>query len=351
MAENEDKHLTPVWIVYVDGKRLDTDHEGALQRITVDDKLNAIGTCLLEFDSSVTKVRDIGTFSFESKVSIHLGYKDECEQVFVGDVVSFEVVFNEYGHEQTFVKCCNCLYKLQNSYKAVSFESKKVSDVLKEIIENYSLKAEVDDFGAEKKYSVQSLITDYKYLMENAQKYGKTVYAYDGTVYIKDEVTILNDEIIMEWGKSLISFRGKESIENQISLSTFVGWNEETGEAITGTATVNDISVKVGGKKCWKDNSKGADGKWESTIMSSELFDNEDAKNVAKGFLLNSSFDYQTGICKTEGNYKVHPGMRVSVKYVGEKFSGEYIADRIIHRFSNGDAFTTEVFVKRNMTE
>ena len=36
----ENKHLTPVWIVYVDGKRLDTDHEGALERIVIDDKLN-----------------------------------------------------------------------------------------------------------------------------------------------------------------------------------------------------------------------------------------------------------------------------------------------------------------------
>lgn len=30
MADNN-KHLTPVWIVYVDGKRLDTEHEGALK--------------------------------------------------------------------------------------------------------------------------------------------------------------------------------------------------------------------------------------------------------------------------------------------------------------------------------
>jgi len=40
MAEDSNKHLTPVWIVYVEGKRLDTDHEGALERITVDDCLN-----------------------------------------------------------------------------------------------------------------------------------------------------------------------------------------------------------------------------------------------------------------------------------------------------------------------
>ena len=40
----ENKHLTPVWIVYVDGKRLDTDHEGALERIVIDDRSRNRGT-------------------------------------------------------------------------------------------------------------------------------------------------------------------------------------------------------------------------------------------------------------------------------------------------------------------
>ena len=47
----ENKHLTPVWIVYVDGERLDPMYEGALERIVIDDKLNGVGTGVLEFDS------------------------------------------------------------------------------------------------------------------------------------------------------------------------------------------------------------------------------------------------------------------------------------------------------------
>lgn len=130
--ENHNKHLTPVWIVYVDGKRLDTDHEGALKKIVVDDKLNDVGMATLLFDTSYTKVRQTGTFSLESEVSIHLGYKDDCEQVFVGDVTEFIPEFNEYGHEQLKVVCKNCLYKLQNAHRALSFESKLLSDVLME---------------------------------------------------------------------------------------------------------------------------------------------------------------------------------------------------------------------------
>ena len=81
------------------------------------------------------------------------------------------------------------------------------------------------------------------------------------------------------------------------------------------------------------------------------LHDNDDAKNRAIGKLLNRSFEYQTGVAKCEGNYKIHPGMRVNVKYVGEKFSGEYIANRVEHTFSTTGAFITTVYVKRNATE
>ena len=32
------RHLVPVWIVYVDGERLDPMYEGVLERIVVDDQ-------------------------------------------------------------------------------------------------------------------------------------------------------------------------------------------------------------------------------------------------------------------------------------------------------------------------
>lgn len=47
------KHLTPMWIVYVDGQRLDIAHEGALQRIVVDDRLNDVGLATLSAGESI----------------------------------------------------------------------------------------------------------------------------------------------------------------------------------------------------------------------------------------------------------------------------------------------------------
>lgn len=351
MSEDANKHLTPVWIVYVDGKRLDTDHEGALQRIYMNDALDAVGVCSLEFDTSMFKVADAGSILLGSEVAVHMGYKDDCDQVFVGDVTDFETQYDEYGHEQLVVTIKNCLYRLENSIRSQTYESKSPSDIINEILDSYSITGEIDSFGVSKNFTAQIQKSDYEYVMEFAKKYGKTVYAYDSKVYVKDEVTIADDDVILEWGKSLVSFRGHESLKNQLSSCTYIGWDVNACKGITGTAKISDLPLKIGGGKTWEDNSNVTGSDWECVMSADDLYDNDDAKNRAIGKLLNRSFEYQTGVAKCEGNYKIHPGMRVNVKYVGEKFSGEYIANRVEHTFSTTGAFITTVYVKRNATE
>ena len=85
-------------------------------------------------------------------------------------------------------------------------------------------------------------------------------------------------------------------------------------------------------------------------FSADDVYDSEDAKQRAEGYLQNRSMEYQTGEGKCEGNWRLVPGTRVTVKYVGEAFSGEYIAERVVHELSESRGFTTEVYVKRNMT-
>ena len=79
-------------------------------------------------------------------------------------------------------------------------------------------------------------------------------------------------------------------------------------------------------------------------FSADDVYDSEDAKQRAEGYLQNRSMEYQTG----EGNWRLVPGTRVTVKYVGESFSGEYIAERVVHELSESRGFTTEVYVARN---
>ena len=46
---SENKTLTPIWIVYADGARFPCKYDGALRKIRVFDKLNAVGIARLTF--------------------------------------------------------------------------------------------------------------------------------------------------------------------------------------------------------------------------------------------------------------------------------------------------------------
>lgn len=346
---DENKTLTPVWICYVDGKRLDTKHEGALKKIVVKDTLNGIGQCSLLFDTSAEKLLELGDLALESEVSVHLGYKDDVEEVFDGFITAFAPKFKEFGHEMVEVICSNAMVKFIHGKHYTSSENKTCSDVIKEIIENYSLTADVDSFGATFVFDNIHGLTDYEYIQSCCNKYGKDFYAYADKVYVKDSIEVRSDEVIFEWGKSLIEFYPCQNLENLYSEVNVVGWDSAKCEGITGNAKIADVPVKVGGSNDWTKSSKGGDGKWIHNIIDKSIFDNEDAKNIALGVLQKNSYNFMTATGKSEGTYKLIPGMRVNIKYVGKVFEGEYIAESVTHEFDITSGYTTSFSLKRNM--
>lgn len=347
---SENKHLTPVWIAYVDGKRLDTEHEGALKRVTINHRLNGVSTFSMLFDSSAVKIRDKGAITLESEISIHLGYKDDVSEIFKGEVTGFRALLQEYGTETLEVTGCNALHRLNHGARYRNFEEKTPGAMIKEILDSYSLKAEVDDFGPSYPFFAQQGQTDLDFVLKMAGTYGKDVFAHGTSVYVADEITVNSDEVIFEWGKSLVSFEAEEDLTRLVSDATHIGWDGMKNESFSGPAKLADISLKIGGSNDWTKVSKGGGGKWMASTVDSSLVDADDAKAAALGFLQRNSFLFARARGTAEGNHKLLPGMRVTVKMAGEAFSGEYVADAVSHQFDYRNGYRTEFSLKRNMS-
>ena len=347
MADDK-KHLVPMFIIYADGARLDTEHEGAVRRIRVSDRLDGIGRCVIEFGHPAAALLEKGAIVPESAVDVHLGYKDECGKVFGGEVTGLEYGYSEHCGEYLRVTVSGRLHRLRNAVRSMSYERKTAGGFVTEMLDRYGLKADVEDFGPEREVSVHHLESDWDVLIEHAKRYGRSVYEQDGTVYIKNEITVSQEDIVLEFGKSMISFRVKECLAAQISKCTYTGWNMTKAEEITGSAEVGEVPVKAGGGTSWSDEARILPGMWESVIDSQGVTDAEDARNRALGELQNASMEWQRAEVRCEGDHRIRPGMRVTLKYVGERFSGEYVAERVEHEFGI-DGFITEVHLRRNM--
>ena len=348
---SENKTLTPIWIVYADGARLPWKYEGALKKIRVSDRLSSIGTASLVFGMSALDFDNDDVFSEGSEVSVHLGYKDDVEEVFSGEVTGFAPRFGEYGAPQMEVQIETKLHRLDKGIRAKAFESKTTAQIIKEIITNHNLKAEVEEFGPKHNYTEQRNITDYDYITQLACKYGKAVWCQGNTVYVKTEITPSDDDVILEWGKSIISARAKTSMTKQLSAATCTGWSIMDCRGFAATATMKDIPLKIGGEYSWEDNSKGYDPKKIEQITTEEIIDEEDAAAVAKAYIQNRSFKFQSCDIKTKGNYHIKPGNRLTVKYIGKQSDGEYLIESVEHTLDIQEGFITRCHLIRNFCE
>ena len=119
-------------------------------------------------------------------------------------------------------------------------------------------------------------------------------------------------------------------------------------EGFTATATMKDVPLKIGGEYCWEDNARGYDPHKVTQINSADFTDEAEAMEIAKAVILKRSLQFQTCEAKTEGNYHIRPGNRITIKYLGKESDGEYLVSSVEHtiislRFRHGGEKTTNL--------
>ena len=69
---------------------------------------------------------------------------------------------------------------------------------------------------------------------------------------------------------------------------------------------------------------------------------------MARSVLLGRSLQFQSCEARTEGNSRIRPGNRLTVKYLGRHSDGEYLVYSVEHDFSVQDGYFTTCHLKRN---
>ena len=111
---------------------------------------------------------------------------------------------------------------------------------------------------------------------------------------------------------------------------------------------MKNVPLKIGGEYSWEDNAKGYASHKVWQLSSSSFTDEKDAMEVAKSVLLGRSLQFQSCEAKTEGNSRIRPGNRLTVKYLGRHSAGEYLVYSVEHSLSAQDGYFTTCHLKRN---
>lgn len=337
----------PTFIIYLDGTRLSVEQEGAVKQIIINDRMNVPSSCSIVLSDIEKMWMDDSSFDEGITISVHLGYKDDIDEVFNGEITGMDVQFRKGAGTTTVIKCLNTIHRLRSVKKHRIFSEMTDKDIFDEIASENELSLEIDEIGGEKLFVIQKDITDHEFLLGAAMRYGCKLWADEKNLYFKAENDADSEEIIVEWGKTLKDFSASLDTSNIITEVSVTGWDNDLGESFMGTQAFGDVAP-VGGSTMGGDSVDSNFGGAMVSITDAKVLDQSEAEKLALDTLTANSFNFMRGNGACGGNFLIKAGCLINIKEVGGKFSGEYMVEEARHVLHSSTGYTTYFSVMRN---
>jgi phage protein D len=283
------------------------------------------------------------------------------KSIYKGEVVGIEPSFKGGGKTTVLFRGMNKLHQLIRKRKSVTFTEKKESDILNQVLgdSNLSLDWKHDKANSiQYKHVYQHNQSDLEFLRTRAGRIGAHVWCVDKKVSVKfpdlqnDSGLKLSLDSAEKGDLGLKSFTPRMNSAPVDSKVTVKGWNPETKELITGTASAQ--KSKLGSKNA--SSAAGSHGEEETFTVDHPIWSQEEATAIATGRLMELSLGYITGEAECAGSSKFDLGQVISIDVddsgAKDPFSGKYYIMGITHRYSSSrasqDGFTSILRLARD---
>jgi phage protein D len=260
------------------------------------------------------------------------------EKLFQGEVVGLEPIYKGKGESKIVLRCFNKLHRLLRGRASDSFVKKSDKEIISQVLTKHGLT--IDWKGPEIKHEVvqQHNQTDIEFIRLRAARLGLYLLCTDTKVAVKRPELDLDSGIKFSIGQGISSaeqirnFMPRMSSAPIVKKVTVRGWDEEKKEPIVGEATPE--GSKLGSSQ--SNSAAESHGQAETFVVDQPIRSVEEAKELAKGRLIELSLGYITGELEVVGNGKVVPGSVIKVIVNSEsedKFNGKYFVAGVSHRF------------------
>ena len=333
-----------------------------------------------------------GTFRYHNsnmfdpwqELELWMGYyrqgQDNLQQMLVGEISSMSPNFPASGGSTLNVRALSFLHQFRTQQKTLQFRNMTDSDIAQKIVNDINsdvqkkltkikiqmLQSEVDankQLNHEQPYPYLEMHNQYPvvFLMQRSRDIGYDITMDDETdtgtgirtitFHYQSSASITRPAYVLEWGKSLISFQPTLQTAKQVSAVTVKGWNVQTKQPISKTATRADL-VKNNEKVVAPEDL----GVTENTlsqkmeiVVDRGFNDPQEAQQVAEKTLRQLAQGFVQAKGKTIGLPDLRAGSKVNVFMYpldsppppGDRFSGTYSVTSTTHTISDS-GYTTD---------
>ena len=336
-------------VIEIDGKEIDPEIDGNLERAVVVDRLHMPDTFTLEFSDPEKSVLDGASIAIGKRVKVSAGglYEDAPSPLIDGEVTSIEADYSEVG-ARVIVRGYDLSHRLHAGRRSKTYLQVTYSDIAKEIAGEAKLKTDgIEATSQVHDCIIQANRSDFDFLEELA-KHVDFEFRVDGDKMLfksrppaaeapepGDAATTTAEALV--WGTTLHEFRARISAVAQVADVKVRGWDPKKKEAVIGQATVTAGHAELTTKPTQLAEKFGNKTLFitDDAVTTQE---EADAKAKAKADQVGSAGFEATAICT--GNASIRAGSTISISGVDKPFEGKYTVSSTRHEFGTG-AYTT----------
>jgi phage protein D/phage baseplate assembly protein gpV len=251
-----------------------------------------------------------------------------------GEITSIEPSFSSDRGANLIVRGYDRSHRLHRGTFTRTFLKVKDSDIAGKIAGEAGLSHATDATTETYDYVMQYNQTNWEFLRARAERIGYHLYVDDKLLCFKKAERKVSGPTF-EWGVDLKRFEPRLSGTQQVDKATVKGWDVTKKQAIVGNAASSGI-MPGGFGKSGGTAAKSAFSAATTIVVDAPVSTSGDANTAAQAVLdqTASEFIQADGVCF--GDPRILPGVEITVKGVGKRFSGKYLVTAATHIFSRG---------------
>lgn len=258
-----------------------------------------------------------------------------------GEITALEPHFSTDGLTTLLVRGYDKSHRLHRGRQSRTFAKQTDTDMVRKIAGEVGLAVQADSTSVRYDFVLQNNQTNMEFLLGRAERIGYQVYAAEGKLYFKKGDTNLGEGPELKFTETLLSFLPRLTTSGQADKVIVKGWDPKGKKTITAQATPNSSLNQGGFGKTGGATAQKAFGSAEAIIANQPVFTPDEANALATGLSndISREFIQAEGTCL--GDPRVKAGWTVTIKGVGQRFSGKYFVTSATHTYREQGYETT----------
>ena len=328
------------------------DPKADLISVTVFEDVNVTGMftfTLVCWDSVEMRVRwiDDDFLSEGSDVEIDMGYRDNMETLFKGEITGLEPEFPNAQPPVLTVRGYDRRHRLMGKRKSRTFLNMKDGEIANQIAGDWSLSPEVEDTQVRLDYVLQNNQTDFEFLQERANRIGYEMVVTDTTLHFRPRKSNGSAVLTLRREVELLDFSARLTTMGQVEEVCVRGWDPKDKKEVTARSQTGD-ERQMGGSASGPAATRRAFNGTGHTTVRMPLLSQAEADQLAKGWFGEMALRYVEGHGVCIGQPDLRAGTLVQIDGVGRRFSGTYYVTSTEHSYRSNIGYRTAFSVRRN---